>query len=610
MGVEARRFLSRRRWGNFGLLLVLTLRPAVQLQPSLSVSEPNTQAFPTISLRIGVSDEAGRRIPGLRAENFRILEDDRPVDDLVVEEVLVGTRQVYVINTAPGLGVRDSHGRTRFDYAKGELLDYWRDPDNSLIGVDDLSLLTADGLLIQHSSSAAELAAVLDQMEPTFEGSISGFDLLLLALDFSDDPLEAEALPSSLVFMTPLIETPRDLPLANAISRASDSATAIYPVLFSSPEGLDLPEVETLKELAASTGGQFLAFDPDGGIEAIADRILNQRYQYEVTFSSRADTSGIHLLQIQVSNAEFESSSSLVRYEINVQAPEVAFIQPPNEIIRQTDDPEIELEAISPTSFDLQILTTFPDGHVRSIRRSSLLVDEEVVDLRREAPFDRFEWDLTEYRQSGPHILRVLVEDSLGLQAETIKHPVQLVISRPEQGFSALRPALDSVVAVLAVIVAGMVLVIGLTTLVRRAALPEPAAGVRLNPIKRPRLRSAAPPEALLIPLRPAGDPIPLTGVDVVLGRDASLAAIVLDDPSVERMHARLIRQADGDYLLRDQGSVAGSWINYELVPKSGRRLQHGDHIQLGRVEFRFQLPGDRPPREIRISPDEGPPAA
>jgi len=610
MGVAASRNLLRHRWRRVGLLLALTLRPTAQLQPTLRISEPNTQAFPTISLLIGVSDETGQRISGLNAGDFRILEDDRAVDDLKVEEVLVGTRQVYVINTAPGLGVRDSRGRTRFDYARDELLNYWRDPDTSLIGVDDLSLLTSDGLLIQHSNSAAELAAVLDQMEPTFEGSISGFDLLLLALDFSDDPLEVEGLPSSLVFMTPIIETPRDLPVANAISRASDSATAIYPVLFSNQEGFDLPDVEPLRELAASTGGQFLAFDLEGGMGAIADRILNQRYQYQVTFSSQANTSGTHSLQIQVGDNEFQSNSSFVRYEINVQPPEVAFIQPPNEIVRQTEDPELELGAIAPTSIDLQILTTFPDGYARSITRSSLLVDEEVVDVRREAPFDRFKWDLTEYRKSGAHVLSVQVEDSLGLEAVTIQHPVQVVVSRPEQGLSALRPALDSLVAILAVIVAGMVLVIGLTTLVRRAALPEPATGVRLNPVKRTRLRSSAPPEALLIPLRPSGDPVPLTGVDVVLGRDASLAAIVLDDPSVERMHARLIRQADGDYLLRDQGSVAGSWINYELVPKSGHRLQHGDHIQLGRVEFRFQLPGDHPPREIRISPDEGPPAA
>ena len=585
------------------LLLALALRPTAQIQPSLSISEPDTQAFPTISLMVSVSDDAGRRIPSLTAGNFQVLEDGIPVDDLVVEEVLVGTRQVFVINTAPGLGVRDSHGFTRFDYARQELLDYWRDPDASLIGVDDLSLLTSDGLLIQHSASAAELAAALDVMEPTFEGSISGFDLLLLALDFSADPLESSSLPSSLVFITPLIETPRDLPFANAISRASDSGTAIYPVLFSSEESLEQPEVDHLRELAESTGGQFLAFDVEGGIAEVADRILDQRVQYKVTFSSRADTAGTHLLQIQIDDDGFETIS----YEIDVRPPEVAFIQPPNEIVRQTDDPELAVEEIAPTIFDLQILTTFPDGHARSIERSSLLVDEEVVDVRREVPFDRFTWDLTEIRQTGAHTLKVLVRDSLGLEAETIETPVQIVISRPDQGLTALRPALDSLVAVLAVIVAGMVLVIGLTTLVRRAPLPEPAAGVRLNPVKRARLQSSAPPEALLIPLRPSGDPVPLTGIDVVLGRDASLAAVVLDDPSVERMHARLIRQADGDYLLRDQGSVAGSWINYELVPKSGQRLQHGDHIQLGRVEFRFQLPGDHPPRKIRISPDEGP---
>ena len=587
------------------ILLALALRPTAQLHPSLSIFEPDTQAFPIISLMVSVSDDAGRRMPGLSADNFQILEDDRPVDDLVVEEVLVGTRQVYVINTAPGLGVRDSHGQTRFDYAREELLDYWRNPDASLIGIDDLSLLTSDGLSIQHTSAAAELASALDEMEPNFEGSISGFDLLLLALDFSADPLGAAALPSSLIFMTPLIETPRDLPIANAISRASESGTAIFPILFSNEEGLEQAEVEPLRQLADSTGGQFLAFDPERGMGAVADRILDQRFQYKVTFSSRADTPGTHLLRIRVTDDEIEMSSPPVPYEIDVRPPEVAFIQPPNEIVRQTDDPQLELEAIASTSLDLQILTTFPDGHARSIERSSLLVDEEVVDVRREAPFDQFRWDLTEHRQSGTHTLKVIVEDSLGLGAETIEHRVQVVVSRPEQGLSTLRPALDSLVAVLAVIVAGMVLIVGLTTLIRRAPLPEPAAGGRLNPVRRTRLQSTSPPEALLIPLRPSGDPVPLTGVDVVLGRDASLAAIVLDDPSVERMHARLIRQADGDYLLRDQGSVAGSWINYELVPKSGQRLQHGDHIQLGRVEFRFQLPGDHSPRKIRISPDE-----
>lgn len=594
-------------WGRLSLpvfLLAAMIRPAAQNQASLSVSEPDTQAFPTISLLVGIKDDSGRRIAGLNADSFQVIEDDRPIQDLVVDEVLVGTRQVFVINTSPGLGVRDSHGRSRFDFARDELIRYWQEPAASITGVDDLSLLTADGLLIQHSPAAAELSSALARIDPSFEGSISGFDLLLLALDFSADPAEAAGRSNSLVFITPIIETPRDLPLANAISRANDSDTAVFPILFASEDSLELPEIEPLRELAEATGGQFLAFDPEQGMRELTERILDQRYQYRLMFSSQADEPGAHQLVVQLRDEDLQAESPQVAYEIDVRPPEVAFIQPPAEILRETDDPEMESDVIPPTAWSLQLLTTFPDGHPRSITRSTLLVDDEVVAQRRAPPFDEFQWDISGYRQSGSHILSAVVEDSLGLVATTIDHPVQVVVSRPEEGLSALRPALDSLVAVLAIIVAGMVLVIGLTTLLRRAPLPETAARVRLNPIKRARLQADEPAEALLVPLRPSGDALPLSGVDVVLGRDASLSTIVLDDPSVERMHARLIRQADGEFLLRDQGSVAGSWVNYELVPSQGRRLQHGDHVQLGRVEFRFQLPGKHQPRPIRVYPD------
>ena len=152
------------------MLLVAMFAPVAQLQPTVDVSVPDARAFPTISVLVSVSDDDGRRISGLTADNFQIFEDDRAIANLSVSEQTVGTRQVFVINTAPGLGVRDSRGWTRFDYAREELLEYWQNPSASLIGIDDLSLLTSDGLLIQHSNAAAELAAALDEMIPTFEG--------------------------------------------------------------------------------------------------------------------------------------------------------------------------------------------------------------------------------------------------------------------------------------------------------------------------------------------------------------------------------------------------------------------------------------------------------
>lgn len=586
------------------LLAAAALLPARQIQARLNVSPPDVQAFPNISLHAALTDGSGRPIPDLPTGAFQVLEDGEPVEELAVEKVLVGTRQVFVINTSPGLGVRDSHGRTRFEFARDELIHYWRDPQASLIGVDDLSLLTAEGVLIQHSNSAAELSALLDTIEPSFEGGISGFDLVLLALDFSSDPADLGLLPGSLIFITPVIETPRDLPLANAIARAAESGTAIFPVLFSTPETVEPPEVEPLRQLAEATGGRFLHYDSEVGLGELANWFLAQRYQYRLSFNSQTSAAGTHSLQVQVAADGLEAVSAPISYAIDVQPPEVAFIQPPSEVLRQTEDPDLPVEAILPVSLPLEILITFPDGHPRPIQQSRLLVDGEAVQTRNAPPYEQLVWNLASYRQSGSHTVQAVLVDSLGLQTQSVELAVQITIETPPRGLSAFRPAFDSLVAVAALIVAAMVMVGGLTTLVRRSPQSPSSSQVRLSSIKRARLQESSPSEALLIPVRPAGEPIPLTGVDVVLGRDASLAAIVVADPSVERMHARLIRQADGDYLLRDQGSVAGTWVNYDLIPSDGRRLRNGDLVQLGRVEFRFQLPGKHSPRPILVYSD------
>ncbi|UCF61699.1 MAG: FHA domain-containing protein, partial [Anaerolineaceae bacterium] len=92
-------------------------------------------------------------------------------------------------------------------------------------------------------------------------------------------------------------------------------------------------------------------------------------------------------------------------------------------------------------------------------------------------------------------------------------------------------------------------------------------------------------------------------GVEFIFGSDPSMTSAPLLDPSVAGIHARLTRQAAGDYLIRDQGSIAGTWINFELVPDEGHLLKHGDLIHIGRQVFRFRLPTSPPPPEVRIYP-------
>jgi pSer/pThr/pTyr-binding forkhead associated (FHA) protein len=102
-------------------------------------------------------------------------------------------------------------------------------------------------------------------------------------------------------------------------------------------------------------------------------------------------------------------------------------------------------------------------------------------------------------------------------------------------------------------------------------------------------------------PFTTTGESIPLIGTDIFIGSDPSLTAVPLEDPSVDRMHARLIRQVDGSYLLKDQGSVAGTWVNYVEVPEAGLLLSNGDRIHFGRAFFQFIQPNTPHHRIIHV---------
>jgi predicted component of type VI protein secretion system len=65
----------------------------------------------------------------------------------------------------------------------------------------------------------------------------------------------------------------------------------------------------------------------------------------------------------------------------------------------------------------------------------------------------------------------------------------------------------------------------------------------------------------------------------------------------VEALHASLTREKEGTFRLTDEGSTAGTWVNYAQVPESGTYLEQGDLIHFGRVGFRFML---RDPKRVR----------
>jgi hypothetical protein len=103
---------------------------------------------------------------------------------------------------------------------------------------------------------------------------------------------------------------------------------------------------------------------------------------------------------------------------------------------------------------------------------------------------------------------------------------------------------------------------------------------------------SAYQASASLIPLLDAmetrGKPIPLPAQSVFVGRDPARAQITFSDPSVSRLHARIVEESDGVFLLYDEGSSSGTYVNDVQLGHEPVQLKAGDRIEFGRVKVIF----------------------
>ncbi len=84
---------------------------------------------------------------------------------------------------------------------------------------------------------------------------------------------------------------------------------------------------------------------------------------------------------------------------------------------------------------------------------------------------------------------------------------------------------------------------------------------------------------------KPDGDVIlPLVLKETLIGRIDS-NHLVLDDPLVSRVHARVVL-SDGAVEIEDCGSSRGTKVNGELIDRAF--LHHGDVVKVGEVQLEF----------------------
>lgn len=605
--------------------------PVFALVPGrLRISNMQTSAFPNNSFTLDLIDGQGSFVANLKIEELLIHEDGKT---FAASGLLLQPRGIQfslAINAGPGLGPiagAQPGTLTQLDAVR-EAVRAWSARQTAQAG--DFSLATNTGMQVIRGTSA-QLATRLTEYQPDFFKTQSNLFSLSTALDLAVDRAGKDTQRPAILFVTPPLGEHEAAGLPDQSARAAQLCVPVFVWVVvadpnSPPEG-----IQSLQALADSSGGKLALVTAGDVFPDLESWLKPFRQVYQVNYRSQVQTSGEHTLSVDVSRPSLQlSAEQSLKFNLDVRAPNPMFINPPAQLaLNWTRVDGQEIAVLTPASLALQVLVEFPDQIQRSLKATRLFVNDELVAENTAPPFDRFEWNLSGLIQSGTVKLRVEVDDSLGLSGSSIEVPVDVTVE-PKPSRSAL-PHISGqgLIAVGAVLLAGIVLVLivlgenRLRGRQRKGAwlrekdpVTQPVPIVQDAP-SRPRKIGTAPvwprldrghnAPARMVRLSnlessATGSPVLLTRQEVTFGSDSHLVVVAVEDSSVHALHARLTRTNEGDFLLSDEGSVAGTWVNFVKINGKGKRLQHGDLIHMGRALFRFELNPAPPQDEFVVS--------
>ena len=598
----------------------------------------DTTLFPKLTTFLDVRDAEGNFVHGLVRDDISILEDENTLDAITLSSFRPGVQFALAVSPSESFTIQDSQAVSRYDYLV-EALQAWATARQGSI-IDDLSILATGGPELTHVTEVERWVASLGAYQSAGMEAIPGFDTLARALDMAADPSPRPGMGRAVLFITGLPSQDIGASLQNLVARASQRGVRLFIWLVASEDQFGLPAAVQLADLATHTGGSLFAFSGKEPIPDLDSYLEPLRNAYYLEFESRVNTSGVHQVMVQVDSASVQATSPVEEYEIDVQPPQVYLDSPPGEITRVASPAvspteEVQENPLFPQTETIKITVQFPDGHPRDLTRSTLFVDGSSEDSNTSPPFEIFTWDLEPYTSTGNHVLKAEIVDELGLSGTSDEKTVLVSIEQaPSQAMASISRN-RGILVVMAVLLAGgvlaLVLVLGgrlrpgsVREKRRKRKRKEPVSqpvpvgsepgGMDqrrwLERLSWPQRRPAQKAYATLLPLSDSNEAerspaIPISSLEIIFGSDPSRVTQILKDASVEGLHARLCRAENGVFRLSDEGSTAGTWVNFTPVSQEGTWLEHGDLIHFGRIGYRFMLREPGRGRKPVVKPGE-----
>jgi hypothetical protein len=619
------------------LSLLLGAAPASQAYAqqntaSADLYPADISAFPAVSALLDVFDSQNFFASGLKPGAVSVIEDGAqlPVDSLT--EMAVPLQLVIAVNQGAALDARNTNGISRFQRV-AQVLAQWAQSRPADLP-DDFSLVSQAGAVITHAS-AADFVVGLNGFQPDFRASIPNLQSLAAAVDIVSAQTPQMGMKRVILFITPQMD---DLNLAAAldpfIQRAVENNIRIFIWYVDANTNFATTSAAAFNNLAIQTSGTMFQYSGEERFPDPEAYFSPLRRIYKLTYTSRLRTAGGHTISAQVSLTSGTAISSDQGFNVDIQPPNPMLVTPSSQITRQApaDDP-FNTENLLPAAQELEAIIEFPDGHPRALTRTTLYVDGVIADENTVEPFNKFNWDLSTYTESGEHQIAVEAVDMLGLNKTSMAVPVVVTVVKPPGGPAAFLAKYRTPITFGAIILAGLVLF--LILLSGRLRIPAMRAAHEARLAEADPLTQSVPAVTeISAPIAPAAAekskkrgimskktesasrlgkeakesgaaaasfirinsdgqavaaaPLPVIGQEMVFGTDPVQCSHILDDPSISSVHARLRQTDDGGFLLLDNNSISGTWVNYEPIPREGHRLAHGDMVHFGQLIFRF----------------------
>lgn len=610
--------------------------PAVSAQDEVfgraTIHEINTLEFPEVSFFLEGYDQTGQAFSSLIATDISIIENGQPpipIQALQLSEP--GYQTILAYNLSPAFSTTSNSGISRYQAITDHIITWLNSrPVNT---PDDFSLVTDTGLQEIRSHDLPEFIETLQSYQPNLTTSQPSLTSLMQALDLATDSSANPLTRRAILYITSQPNISNVAAIPGLIERALQQNVPIYVwmVGLASAPSTNPSVVEPLKDLAEKTGGQFFIFSGQEELPDIEEYFRPNRYLYQVTYTSEINQSGAQSISAVIGQEGSSITSETTSFNLTVEAPTLILINPPLLIHRtwSVDPLDNRKRELGPNQAEIRFMTQFLDGHPREIRSARLFVDGELYAQILQPPFEKFNVDLTPFINDQEISFSIEMEDQLGLSASTQPALIEIQVDPMPltfwEGLKRLELTPERWIILASIILSGSILIIAIVLVGKRKAFFREQAAKRkraIDPLTQPvKIKQAderskpsgkKPPipakkvEALLIPLNAHYEPdrkktVALDKKEWVIGSDAKQARLVILNSSLDDVHARLSYTAQGDYWLRDQNSIAGTWVNFTPISTKGVKLRHGDIVHFAKAMYRFEFSHPTEDREIQI---------